>query len=406
MSYPDGLNIMSTGLSWPSVQPGGLNTYFKSVCEQLSSRNRVQALICTKEMPATPEELIIHNAGDPKESIWKRKDAFQRKAADMFNSGKERIDILYSHFAPYGVGPAIEAKKRGIPVVMTFHGPWNEEMKIEGQGIKHQVKTAIAKSIERKAYRLADKFIVLSETFRDILHSLHGIPLDKIVIIPGAANIDRFIPSSNRLAVRRMLNLPEGATTVLTVRRLVNRMGLLQLLEAWRSVSERFPNAILLIGGKGPLRAELEGRIADYGLTSKVRLLGYIPDHELASYYQAADLFVVPSQALEGFGLITTEALASGLPVMATPIGGNREILQNFRPELLFKSSSAADMAEGISHMLGNRRLLPSREECREHVLERYTWEHVADQVEAVFREVMGKGETLDAESGIYRSHG
>ncbi|AHV95889.1 glycosyltransferase family 4 protein [Paenibacillus sabinae] len=406
MSYPDGLNIMSTGLSWPSVQPGGLNTYFKSVCEQLSSRNRVQALICTKEMPATPEELIIHNAGDPKESIWKRKDAFQRKAADMFNSGKERIDILYSHFAPYGVGPAIEAKKRGIPVVMTFHGPWNEEMKIEGQGIKHQVKTAIAKSIERKAYRLADKFIVLSETFRDILHSLHGIPLDKIVIIPGAANIDRFIPSSNRLAVRRMLNLPEGATTVLTVRRLVNRMGLLQLLEAWRSVSERFPNAILLIGGKGPLRAELEERIADYGLTSKVRLLGYIPDHELASYYQAADLFVVPSQALEGFGLITAEALASGLPVMATPIGGNREILQNFRPELLFKSSSAADMAEGISHMLGNRRLLPSREECREHVLERYTWEHVADQVEAVFREVMGKGETLNVESGIYRSHG
>ncbi|WP_042205460.1 glycosyltransferase family 4 protein [Paenibacillus durus] len=406
MSYSDGLNIMSTGLSWPTVQPGGLNTYYKSVCEQLSSRNRVHALICSKEKPQTPEELIIHNAGDPKESIWKRKDAFQRMASELMNAGKERIDVLYSHFAPYGVGPALEAKKRGIPVVMTFHGPWNEEMKIEGQGIKHQVKTAIAKSIERKAYRLADKFIVLSETFRDILHSLHGIPLDKIVIIPGAANIDRFIPANNRLAVRRMLNLPEGATTVLTVRRLVNRMGLLQLLEAWRTVSERFPNSILLIGGKGPLRAELEERIADYGLASKVRLLGYIPDHELASYYQAADLFVVPSQALEGFGLITTEALASGLPVMATPIGGNREILQNFRPELLFKSASAADMAEGISYMLGNRRLLPSREECREHVLERYTWEHVADQVEAVFREVMGKGETINAQSGVYRSHG
>uniref|UniRef100_UPI00056AD7DD glycosyltransferase n=1 Tax=Paenibacillus zanthoxyli TaxID=369399 RepID=UPI00056AD7DD len=84
----------------------------------------------------------------------------------------------------------------------------------------------------------------------------------------------------------------------------------------------------------------------------------------------------------------------------------NREILQNFRPELLFKSASAADMAEGISHMLGNRRLLPSREECREHVLEKYTWEHVADQVEAVFREVMGKGETINAQSGVYRSHG
>lgn len=70
-------------------------------------------------------------------------------------------------------------------------------------------------------------------------------------------------------------------------------------------------------------------------------------------------MFVVPSQALEGFGLITVEALSSGLPVMATPIGGNKEILQGFRPELLFKSSSSDHMAEGMIHMLSNRKLLP-----------------------------------------------
>ncbi|GGF83499.1 glycosyl transferase [Paenibacillus albidus] len=392
MPYSDGLNIMATGLSWPSLQPGGLNTYFKSVCEQLSTRNRVHALICSQETPPTPEELIIHNAGDPKDSIWKRKDAFQRKAAELMGNGSGRIDVLYSHFAPYGIGPAIEAKKRGIPVIMTFHGPWNEEMKIEGAGIKHRVKTTIAKSIERKAYKLADKFIVLSETFRDMLHTLHGVPLHQIILIPGAANVGRFVPATNKLAIRRTLNLPEGATTVLTVRRLVNRMGLLQLLEAWRQVSERFPNAILLIGGKGPLRGELEAKIADYGLSNKVKLLGYIPDHELTSYYQAADMFVVPSQALEGFGLITVEALSSGLPVMATPIGGNKEILQGFRPELLFKSAASDDMAEGMIHMLSNRKLLPGRDECRGHVLEKYTWEHVADQVESVFLESLGKG--------------
>ncbi|MFE4713080.1 MULTISPECIES: glycosyltransferase family 4 protein [unclassified Paenibacillus] len=391
MPYNDGLNIMTTGLSWPSLQPGGLNTYFKSICEQLSSRNRVHALICSQETPQVQGQLIIHNAGDPKESIWKRRDAFQRKAAELMGSGSGRVDVLYSHFAPYGLGPAIEAKKRGIPVIMTFHGPWNEEMKIEGRGIKHRVKTTLAKSIERKAYKLADKFIVLSETFRDILHELHGVPLHKIIVIPGAANVDRFHPATNKLAIRRALNLPEGATTVLTVRRLVNRMGLLQLLDAWKQVSERFPNAILLIGGKGPLRGELEEKIADYGLNNKVRLLGYIPDQDLAGYYQAADMFVVPSQALEGFGLITVEALATGLPVMATPIGGNREILQGFRPELLFKSPSSEHIADGIIHMLGNRKLLPSREECREHALEKYTWEHVADDVESVFHQALEK---------------
>lgn len=389
MPYSDGLNIMTTGLSWPSLQPGGLNTYFKSICEQLSLNNRVDALICSQETPQTPEQLIIHNAGDPKETMWKRREAFQRKAAELMSRGQ--VDVLYSHFAPYGLGPAIEAKRRGIPVITTFHGPWNEEMKIEGRGIKHRIKTTMAKSIENKAYKLADKFIVLSETFRDILHRLHGIPLHKIIIIPGAANVERFHPAANKLAIRRALQLPEGATTVLTVRRLVNRMGLLQLLDAWKQVSERFPNAILLIGGKGPLRGELEEKIADYGLNNKVRLLGYIPDPDLAAYYQAADMFVVPSQALEGFGLITAEALATGLPVMATPIGGNREILQGFRPELLFKSPSSEHMAEGMIHMLNNRKLLPSREECRNHALEKYTWQRVAGEVESVFLQALNK---------------
>ncbi|KAF6580603.1 glycosyltransferase, partial [Paenibacillus sp. EKM208P] len=74
----------------------------------------------------------------------------QKYAAELFD--KQPTDVLYSHFAPYGVGPALEAKKRGIPVVTTFHGPWTEEMKIEGQGLKHLLKTTLAKSIEMKAY--------------------------------------------------------------------------------------------------------------------------------------------------------------------------------------------------------------------------------------------------------------
>lgn len=125
-------------------------------------------------------------------------------------------------------------------------------MKIEGQGIKHLLKTTLAKSIEMKAYGLADKFIVLSETFRDILHEHYKVPLSKIHVIPGAANVERFHPAEDQEAVRKCLNLPQNATIVLTVRRLVNRMGLLQLLEAWRRVTERHPDHVLLIGGRAP----------------------------------------------------------------------------------------------------------------------------------------------------------
>ncbi|KAF6576472.1 glycosyltransferase family 4 protein [Paenibacillus sp. SEL3] len=390
MSYNNGFRIAATGLSWPSLQPGGLNTYFQSICEQLTlERNTLDALICSDEQPQAPDRIRIHTIGSKQQSIWKRRELMQKYAAELFD--KQPMDILYSHFAPYSVGPALEAKKRGIPVVTTFHGPWTEEMKIEGQGIKHFLKTTLAKSIEMKAYGLSDKFIVLSETFRDILHEHYKVPLSKIHIIPGAANVERFHPAEDRGAVRERLNLPQNATIVLTVRRLVNRMGLLQLLEAWRRVTERHPDHLLLIGGKGPLMEELASKVAEYNLHNHVRLLGYVSDEELPLYHQASNLFVVPTQALEGFGLITVEAMASGLPVLATPVGGSKEILRGFRPELLFQGTDSEAIAEGLLRVLDHRELLPNARECRDHVLSRYTWGHVAEQVEEVFRQVLDR---------------
>ncbi|MDQ0047246.1 glycosyltransferase involved in cell wall biosynthesis [Paenibacillus polymyxa] len=390
MSYNNGFRIAATGLSWPSLQPGGLNTYFQSICEQLTlERNTLDALICSDEQPQAPDRIRIHTIGSKQQSIWKRRELMQKYAAELFD--KQPMDILYSHFAPYSVGPALEAKKRGIPVVTTFHGPWTEEMKIEGQGIKHFLKTTLAKSIEMKAYGLSDKFIVLSETFRDILHEHYKVPLSKIHIIPGAANVERFHPAEDRGAVRERLNLPQNATIVLTVRRLVNRMGLVQLLEAWRRVTERHPDHLLLIGGKGPLMEELASKVAEYNLHNHVRLLGYVSDEELPLYHQASNLFVVPTQALEGFGLITVEAMASGLPVLATPVGGSKEILRGFRPELLFQGTDSEAIAEGLLRVLDHSELLPNARECRDHVLSRYTWGHVAEQVEEVFRQVLDR---------------
>ncbi|MEC0269470.1 glycosyltransferase family 4 protein [Paenibacillus anseongense] len=381
------LRILCTGMGWPSAQPGGLNTYFKHICESLDTQHELEALVCSANKPEVKSGLRVTNVAGTNLKLSKRRDAFRMQAAEIMNG--QPVDIVYSHFAPYSLGVAMEAKARNIPVVMTFHGPWSEEIRLEGKGLKHRFKTMIAKSWEMKAYQLADAFIVLSETFRDILHRQYGVPLAKIHIIPGGADVGRFKPAANRSAIRTKLGLPEGKTVVLTLRRLVNRMGLLQLLEAWKEVVRSKPDAVLFIGGKGPLKTELESRIVEYGLQSSVRLLGYIPDSELADYYQAADLFVVPSQALEGFGLITVEAMAAGVPVMATPIGGNREILEKYRPDMLFAGTSSSDIASGLNRILKHPELWPTGEQCRNHVLEHYTWKRVSEQVNEVFHSVI-----------------
>ncbi|OPH57612.1 glycosyl transferase [Paenibacillus ferrarius] len=387
MQFNNSLRILSTGMGWPSAQPGGLNTYFKHINEALAEDHNLQALVSSAEKPVVKEGLQVTNVAKTQLKLSKRREAFRQHAAWLMDN--QEVDVVYSHFAPYSVGVALEAKERNIPVVMTFHGPWSEEIKLEGSGLKHWIKTIIAKNMEMKAYRYADAFIVLSETFRSILHEQYQVPLSKIHIVPGAADIDRFKPSAQRAAIRERLHIPEGTTAVLTLRRLVNRMGLLQLIDAWREVAKEIPNTVLLLGGKGPLKEELESKIKEYDLQSRVRMLGYVPDHELADYYQAADLFVVPSQALEGFGLITVEAMAAGVPVMATPVGGNREILQKFRPDLLFAGKSSADIADGLIRSLRQKESWPTAEQCRIHVLEHYTWARVSRQVEGIFRSVI-----------------
>ena len=120
------------------------------------------------------------------------------------------------------------------------------------------------------------------------------------------------------------MGLPEDKFILFTVRNLVPRMGLENLISAFEIVQSGRTDLLLIIGGEGPLEPALKEQTRQCGVEEFVRFVGYIPDEDLPSYYQMADLFILPTIELEGFGLVTVEALASGLPVLGTPVGGTR----------------------------------------------------------------------------------
>ena len=99
-------------------------------------------------------------------------------------------------------------------------------------------------------------------------------------------------------------------------------MGLEELIDAMKLIARRHPEALLLLGGSGPISSELQARIESHGLQQHVKLLGRVEDALLPLAYRAANLSVVPSRALEGFGLVTLESLAAGTPVYVTRVGG------------------------------------------------------------------------------------
>jgi glycosyltransferase involved in cell wall biosynthesis len=132
----------------------------------------------------------------------------------------------------------------------------------------------------------------------------------------------------------------------------------------------------------------LRRQIEERGLTDHVRLLGFISDAALPLAYRAADINVVPTTALEGFGLTAAEAIAAGTPSMVTPIGGLPEVVTNLSPELVFQSASAACIAAGLSGALSGSLQLPDGPACRDYAESCFSTELAAARTAAVYREL------------------
>ena len=116
--------------------------------------------------------------------------------------------------------------------------------------------------------------------------------------------------------------------------------------------------------------------------------MGYLPDAQLPLAYRAANFSVVPTISFEGFGLIVTESLAAGTPVLGTPIGGIPEILQPFSQDLLFEDVTVESLAQGIIEALSGQRKLPNKEACQAYIKANYDWQAIAPQVKAVYQRV------------------
>ena len=307
-----------------------------------------------------------------------------RKAA-LTELRTTRPDLIASHFALYGAPIADWARK--MPFVVHFHGPWAAESGVERtSSLAHKLKL----SLERRVYETAQICIVLSSAFRQELVTHFDIPEQRIRVIPGGIDTVRFNNTLSRNEARKLLGWPTDRPILLGVRRLVRRMGLENLIDAMEAVSTNCPEALLFLGGTGPLADALQRRIREKGLQSQVQLLGRVPEEDLPVAYRAADFSVVPTQALEGFGMITLESLSSGTPVLVTPVGGLPEVVQPFAPACVFADTTVRELTTVITEILKGTRPLPSEQACRDYAVNHFAWPQIASRVSAVYREASG----------------
>ena len=310
----------------------------------------------------------------------------------------ESYDLMLLHPIAAAAG-AIESRAAARAVVAyCFHAPLGQEHLLSAQAELADEPSAHPRppslwvrlaaqrraAQQRAAIERADVVTCPSQYSRDLLAEtmprLGGKPVH---VIPWGVDATRFFPAADRAAVRAALGWARDEVVLLTVRRLVPRMGLGQLIRAFAIAAARRPALRLVIGGEGPLRPHLQELAKTAG--GRVDFTGLVPPADLPRYLQAADLFVLPSLALEAFGLVTIESLACGTPVLATRRCASPEILAPLDARLLIASTDAPVIAEAI---LGPGLQVAAepgfRERCRAYAVEHYSWDNTAKAFEGL----------------------
>jgi len=279
---------------------------------------------------------------------------------------------------------------KDLPAIYYFHSPWHEEFLIKRSrdsvkpGVKVRVTAFIMRFIEKRVLHKTSRVIVLSKFMSDKVSKIHNYPNAQIRLIPGGVDLDYFHPpEGGKEEVKKELLLPLDKTIFLTVRNLVPRMGLENLLEAFGRSEILMKRCLLLIGGTGFLEGRLKKIAERLNLGESISFLGHIPQETLPKIYQAADYFILPTENLEGFGLVIPEAMSCGTPVVGTPVGAIEEIIGQFHRGLMFRGTGWKDLKDKLEEVVEQAdRYKFEPAVLRGFVEKRYSWKRVADAFE------------------------
>jgi glycosyltransferase involved in cell wall biosynthesis len=238
------------------------------------------------------------------------------------------------------------------------HSPLDDELlaNLCGRaGWIQRMKARFARWVDGRCVTLADRVQTVSHYTLESMIAKHGAAVGaKGVVAPGWVDANRFRPVPDRTGVRARLGEPWNTDLPIffTLRRHESRMGLDTLIDAVDRVVRRAHPLRVLIGGDGSLRSSLEKRVRELHLEKTVKFLGRLPEEQIPLCYAAADCFVLPTRALECFGLIVLESFAAGTPVIAARVAAIPELAQIQGDEWLFEPGNPAELADRMEAYL------------------------------------------------------
>lgn len=301
-----------------------------------------------------------------------------------------RPHILHAHSPALNGVAALRAGRRlGIPVVYEVRAFWEDAAVDHGTSTEWGLRYRLTRALETFALRRAGHVTTICEGLkRDIV--ARGIPEERVTVIPNAVNLAAFpFGGEPDAALKRTLGL-EGKTAIGFIGSFYAYEGLDLLLCSLPKVLEAVPDTRVLLVGGGPQEAALKALAASLGVADKVIFAGRVPHAEVQRYYGIVDVLAYPRHAMRLTDLVTPlkplEAMAQGRLLIASDVGGHKELIRDGETGVLFRAGDAASLAQAIVRLLASRERWPQlREQGRRFVERERNWPGSVARYRVVF---------------------
>lgn len=374
-------------LTWeyPPRIVGGISRVVEGLSRSLAEAGH-EIHVITNEMPNYPAEdrdrgVFLHRVAiespTPNFHTWimMMNHYFTKRAGRLIHE-VGMLDIVHVHdWLVFPGGSELHQFYPKTSLVTTLHS-----LEYRRSGGINTPENKMVDSLEWWSTYESSLIIVCSNSMLNDTHNHFQVPPDKIRVIPIGIDPSRFRGKYlDRSAVRRKYGVFPDEKLVLFVGRLTNQKGCEYLIRSIPFVSRYF-NMKLLIAGEGYLRGELESIAERAGVRSRTIFAGYVGDDDLTELFQSSDLMVIPS-IYEPFGVVALEAMAAGLPVVASSVDGLAEVVRHEQNGILVFPRDSSSIAWGISRILSDPSNTGRLEEnASKDIEDRFSWKAVAQE--------------------------
>ncbi|HDD31793.1 MAG TPA: glycosyltransferase family 1 protein [Thermococcus litoralis] len=367
---------------WYYPKIGGVASHMHHLAIKLKERGHEVAIVTNNRTTGKEEDLekrgieLIKIPGIVS-PLLEVNVTYGLKSSEELNEFLKDFDIIHSHhaFTPLALKAVKAGRAMRRATLLTTHSiSFAHESKLwEALGFTISLFTDYLKYPHR--------IIAVSRAAKAFIEHFTDVPIS---IVPNGVDDKRFSPTKEKDKIKAKFGIK--GNVVLYVSRMSYRKGPHVLLNAFSKIED----ATLVIVGSGEMLPFLKAQAKFLGIEDRVVFMGYVPDDLLPEIFKMADIFVLPSVSSEAFGIVVLEAMASGVPVIATDVGGIPEVLKENEAGLLVPPGNELELRNAIQKLLNNEELRKWYGiNGRKAVEEKYSWDKVVVEIEKVYEEII-----------------